>query len=560
MALSGSMLSQTPKRFDVLIHEILADPSPQVGLPNSEFIELRNVSGSPINLRNWKLSDGSSTSTITVNYVLQADSCVVICASSALSAFAALGPAIGVTNFPSLNNDADMIWLLSPDGRVIHAVAYELSWYQNAVKSDGGWTLEMIDAKNPCEETGNWRASESPIGGTPGRKNSVEGINKDNQPPALVRTYAVDSITIAAIFDEPLDSNTAAIYTNYKLDKGRTIIRGVPVGPVFKQVNLMLDLPLTSQTVYMLTISGVTDCAGNSIGMMNTAKAGLPSKATTGDIIINEILFNPTVNGTDYIEFYNKSSEVLDASSLYIGNRNISGNIVTTGKLSKAPFLVFPGDHIVITENAALVQSQYTVRFPMNLLVMDQLPSLPDDKGNIVLLNAQGETLDELSYDEKWHFALIANREGIALERIDAEQPTQSRGNWTSAASDAGFGTPTYRNSQYKIFQALQGKIEISPAVFSPDNDGIDDACFIHYHLGAANNVASITVFDVLGNTVRNICSNASLSQEGFFRWDGLDNKGNRLATGVYIIFTELFDLGGGRKNFKNTVTLAHRF
>jgi hypothetical protein len=63
----------------------------------------------------------------------------------------------------------------------------------------------------------------------------------------------------------------------------------------------------------------------------------------------------------------------------------------------------------------------------------------------------------------------------------------------------------------------------------------------------------------VKGNVVRGICSNATLSEQGFFRWDGLDLTGNRLATGVYIVLTELFDVQGNKKIFKNTVTLAHR-
>ena len=34
-----------------------------------------------------------------------------------------------------------------------------LSWYQNEVKKDGGWTLEMIDTKSPCAGISNWKAS-----------------------------------------------------------------------------------------------------------------------------------------------------------------------------------------------------------------------------------------------------------------------------------------------------------------------------------------------------------------------------------------------------------------
>lgn len=561
LLLAGSCLfGQSPNKFDIVIHELLADPAPQIALPNSEFIELRNISRAAINLRNWKLSDGSSTATISANYLLHPDSCVIVCPAGALSAFAVFGPTIGVSNFPSLNNDADMIWLMAPDGRIIHAVAYTQSWYQNAVKSDGGWSLEMMDINNPCGEAGNWGASKNAAGGTPGQKNSIEASNPDEHPPSVLRTYMPDSITIALLFDEQVDSLSTTALSNYKFDKGLMPARASPVGVISRQVNLTMPVPLPPDTVYTLTIWGIKDCAGHSIGIMNTAPAGRPSNAAAADLIINEVLFNPAADGTDYIEFYNRSGKILDASTLHAGTRGVSGDIAVAGKLSATHLLVFPGEHIVITENPGMVTSRFAVKYPRNILQMDKLPSLPDDKGNIVLLNNQGAIIDELSYDEKWHFPLIANNEGVSLERIDAGQPTQGRNNWTSAAFDAGYGTPTYRNSQYFAAAGLQGNVEARPAIFSPDNDGMEDACFIHYNLSSPNSVASITVFDIQGNIVRNICNNATLSRQGFFRWDGLDNKGNRLPAGVYIVLTDMFNLQGHRKKFKNPVTLAHRF
>lgn len=551
--------AQVANRFDIIIHEVFPDPSPPVGLPNSEFIELRNISSSAFNLRNWKITDGSSTATITVNYFLQPDSIVVICPSSAVQSFSVFGATIGVTNFPSLNNDADLLVLLSPEARVIHFVAYDQSWYNNAVKSDGGWTLEMIDARNPCSGASNWMASRDAKGGTPCKRNSVEASNPDRAPPALLRTYTIDSNTIVAVFDEPLDSSSASVVANYKPDKGITITKATPSGPPFKEVQLKITA-LQPLVVYSLLVMNVSDCAGNSIGVLNTAKVGLPSTVEPFDIIINEILFNPVSPGTDYVELFNRTEKIFDASLLSIANRNTTGIISSVKKLSETPFLVFPADHIVITEDAKIVQQQYTVKHPEKILPINPMPSMPDDKGTVVLLNRDGKIIDELSYDEKWHFPLISNREGVALERIDSGQPSQSTRNWTSAAADVGFGTPTSRNSQNKSTQAVQGTAQVRPTVISPDNDGFADVCFIEYELNQPNYVATIIIYDLNGNAVRNLVRNATLSAKGFFWWDGLDDKNKRLPVGVYIVLTQLFTVDGKKKNFKNLVTIGRSF
>src|SRR6266404_5575637 len=78
---------QFASHYDIVIDELFPDPAPQVGLPTSEFVELKNVSGTAFDLAGWKLSDGTSTANLP-SFVLQPDSFVIICASSAATSFA----------------------------------------------------------------------------------------------------------------------------------------------------------------------------------------------------------------------------------------------------------------------------------------------------------------------------------------------------------------------------------------------------------------------------------------------------------------------------------------
>jgi hypothetical protein len=548
------------QRYDVVIDEIMADPTPVVNLPDAEYIELKNISGKAVNLQGWKIATATTTSAPFGSYVLPADSFLIVTGTSSVSLLAPYGRVVGVTSFPSLINDAATLSLISKEGATIHSVSYNTSWYKNAVKSNGGWSLEMIDTHNPCNAVDNWTASIDPRGGTPGTKNSVDAANPDKTAPALVRASAIDSVTIILTFSEPVDSLKAASVTNYSISDGiNTPARAIAISPGFDKVQLTLSTPLARAKVYTVTANNVADCSGNAIQSTKTARVGLPSPIDSFGIVINEILFNPNSNGVDYVEIYNRTDNIYDLKNLYIANRSGS-SIANIRQVSAESLSLFPGDYFVLSPSGDIVKQQYVAKNPDNFIDIASFPTYANDKGDVVLLNAQGNVVDELKYDEKWHFSLLSNDEGISLERIDYNKPTQDKNNWTSAASTVGFGTPSYQNSQFRSDATLQGEVTVTPKVFSPDNDGFDDFTVLNYKLTDPNFVGNITIFDAAGKPVRVLAKNATLAQTGAFRWDGLDDKQRKVPVGVYVIYTEVFNLSGKKKSFKTTVVVAARF
>jgi hypothetical protein len=556
-----SSFSQTTfQRYDVVIDEIMCDPTPQVALPNVEWMELKNTSSTPINLKGWKVSNSTSISKAMPGFVLQPDSFVIVCTGSALAAMSVFGNSISVTSFPSLDNNEGLLVLYDSIGDVIHAVNYSSSWYQNELKENGGWSLEMIDTKNPCSGFSNWIASVDPNGGTPGRKNSVDANNIDETPPKLLRAYANDDMDITLYFDEPLDSLKAVDTDNYIISDGIGIPQNVnAIPPLFDEVHLKLNTSLVQNKTYSVTVNSVTDCVGNTIGSKNSARVGLSSVADSFDVVINEILFNPKPNGVDYVEIYNRSNNIINLKQLYIANRNSAGVVSSIAQLSNNDYLLFPQDFMVITENPDIVKSQYITLNPDAFVTVANMPSFNDANGDIILLNMQGNIIDELQYDAGWQFPLIDNPEGVALERIDYNAPTQSQNNWHSAATSVGYGTPTYKNSQYRLDQQVQGEINVTPAIFSPDNDGIDDFATIGYSFPEPGYVANITIFDASGRPVRYLQQNALCGITGKYQWDGLGDKNEKLPIGIYIIFTEVYNLNGTTRQFKNTIVLARK-
>ena len=82
----------------------------------------------------------------------------------------------------------------------------------------------------------------------------------------------------------------------------------------------------------------------------------------------------------------------------------------------------------------------------------------------------------------------------------------------------------------------------------------------IHYVFDEPGYVANVTIFDAAGRPIKNLVRNGTLAQQGSWKWDGLNENGQSLPVGNYIIFTEIFNLQGTTKRFKNVIILAKRF
>lgn len=560
IGMAHTLTAQPPGRHELLMTEILPDPLPVAGMPACEFIELRNVSARTLRLDGCRITDGSSTGIIGPGVTLLPDSLLILCPKTCVPAFSLFGRTHGLSPFPTIDNEGDQLVLLSPDGAVVHAMRFAAANFRNAVKADGGWSLEMIDLRFPCHGSDNWAASQSPDGGTPGRPNSVAGSRSDGSAPRLLRTFALDSVTIIALFDEGLDSSRAADKTSYSLGAGGpAVIRATPTPPHFDQVVLRFEAPLEPSRVYRLEVRELRDCHGNRITGAEMVRTGLPAMALPRQLRINEILFNPRADGADYVELLNLGPGILDAATLRLGNCSPTGTIANLRSMQEKPRLIFPGDHIVCTTDPTTVGRDYFVREPENLWAVQALPSYPDDAGCLVVLDIQGRELDRFPYRADMHFPLIAEREGVALERVNPRGASEDAGNWHSAASTSGYGTPTARNSQYFSSDSLAGTVHIAPQLFSPDLDGVDDLLTVAYRFPQPGNSLVIRVFDVQGRPVKALTRNGLAGTFGEVRWNGLDELGRPLPSGIYHLLAEASAPSGKRRVWRIPVVLARR-
>ncbi len=171
--------------------------------------------------------------------------------------------------------------------------------------------------------------------------------------------------------------------------------------------------------------------------------------------------------------------------------------------------------------------------------------------------------MQRFDYSEDFHFELLDETEGVSLERIDYSASENDPNNWASASSTSGFATPGAINSQSD--QNLQEQLgndcfKAEPMVFSPDFDGRDDFTNIIYGCNATGKVANVLIYDALGRKVRTLTQNETLATSGVIRWDGTNDRGEKVRIGYYLIYLEVFDLSGNVTRQQLKVAVTGRF
>lgn len=550
------------KMHDVVFSELLADPFPSVSLPETEYIELYNISGYPVYLNNWKLTIGDAVREIG-EYSLDEKEYGILCDKEDMDLFGEEVKVFGMDRFPSIKNSGDPVLLEDRNYQPIAYVHFDDSWYRSDYKREGGWSLEQVDPANPCGGRENWKESVSPDGGTPGQENSVKELNPDKDPIRLIHAYVVDSVTVGLRFDEPYQSISAD-------DPGKFLVEnfGQPIGvdlkkPEYTTLELQFQHAFKKGVRYTLSIhDSITDCAGNPVEQRNRIDFELPREVAVNDVVINEVLFNPLPGGNDYVEVFNRSQKTIDLKEICLATRNKhSGMLDELCSVPWGGYLLFPGEYAVYTVNPHQLKNHYHVRHPYRIIPMNEMPGFSNDKGTVVLTTPSLQVIDEMSYREEMHFPLLDEVEGVSLERINYDRSPKEENNWHSASGSVGFGTPTYLNSQFSDQQKREdGRITVEPEVFSPDNDGFEDVVQIHYDFDEPGYVASVKVFNADGRMIRYLVNNQTLATKGVFNWDGLDDRMQLVENGIYVIYVQAFTLSGNVQEFKKPCVVGKRY
>ena len=380
----------------------------------------------------------------------------------------------------------------------------------------------------------------------------------DLTTPVWTNLTIVEPNKLILTFSEAIDYKDAV----FQVDNGIGSSSIKQISDDKTGVELTFSKDFEKGKIYTVDALNIKDMSGNVLE--NSQKQiGIIEKIDFGDLIINEILFEPADNIPEYFEIYNNSAKVLNLSRISFGTRKSDGSF-TPSNFFPSKTLLLPHQYLALTTNADTIRTTYNVPDTANILNSGKWSTLNNTSASLLLTNASGDSIfDEVNYDVKWHHPLIKNTEGVSLERINPLLPSLNLESWHSASSETHYGTPGYRNSQFREMTAENKTdkwIWAEPESFTPDNDGIEDVCFIKYKTETNGFTMNVGIFNAAGVKVKQLVSNQLLSSEGFIIWDGRNDKGQNVNPGIYLLYIESINTDSGvKKTEKIPVVVSAR-
>jgi len=553
------------ERQNVVINEILYRRKDAL---SPEFVELFNPTAFNYDLSDWSFSDAGSSVSIPSSTILSAGEYLVL---TDMEDFAAsLSNGLYLRNFPSLNDSGDKIVIKNAEGVTIDSLYYDSNWGGDKP----GISVERKDPLAASSDISNWGSSGSESGFSAGITSSI--FEEDLTPPEILFSSISDS-TIFIAFSEVVRILDETEITIQNLD-----VQLAPITPSVSSTLLIGILNFQSKQKSIaqsaeVTITNLSDFKGN---VSNSVSIQVAEQLQSGDIIINEILFNPLANSEDnlpdqseYIELFNRSEKAISLEGLFIHDAPDEDNEVRAIMPVSTQFKwMAPSSFLLIyseSEAENFDQSKVARYFELEnvseveIIKVDRTSlSLASSDDAIYLADSTGATIDSVFYDESWQNPNLFDTRGVALERIDPDGPSNDASNWSSSTHVSG-GTPLLQNTIYQEAGATPENVGItfSPNPFSPDEDGFEDNLFINYALNAPDYLLRVRIFDRYGREVRELVNNYQAGFEGSLIWDGLTDDRSRNRVGIYIVYFEAYDSANGRnRTFKETVVLARKF
>ena len=170
--------------------------------------------------------------------------------------------------------------------------------------------------------------------------------------------------------------------------------------------------------------------------------------SASGDVVINEIMYNPDAllgpdDDYEWVELYNTGSTSVNLSGWKLWDTNPLNEpfIVPSNTVLEA------GEYLVICSNLGFVYITYGITNVIGNFG-DKF-GLGNGDDTVVLLNASGNEIDRVAYNDAYPWPFQPDGGGPSLERINPLAPSNAPHNWAPSVPLSDYGTPGRQNSLF---------------------------------------------------------------------------------------------------------------
>lgn len=376
------------EKGDVVINEIMADPTPALILPEVEFIELFNTSNKAISLQSLAYYNSATLNSFFTDTILLPNTYYTLASQSSAAELKNFGVenVLEAITFSALSNAGDSLTILNAGGDIIDVVRYYSDIYDDS-NNDGGISLERINPNENCNNPFNFAFSVGVNQATPSAENSVINANAENELVLLNAQLFSDSSAVIS-FNQALDLLN---FSFQSIDLNG--FQSIQIQQVFQNVNTyklrFSDWPSEGSTVF-LNFNNLFSCAANSINESIALQTPITSRGN--ELFITELMVDPSpainLPDAEYIELYNAANYAVNLSDYSLEKRAVTNTL--------PPFSMPSNSYLILVSN-----SDTALFTGLNYLGISAFPGLTNSGDSLALVhNATGNS-DVIIYNDE---------------------------------------------------------------------------------------------------------------------------------------------------------------
>jgi hypothetical protein len=365
--------------------------------------------------------------------------------------------------------------------RLINSTDDTLDYYTYSANNNSGYSDEKINL-NRDTSSANW-SNSTKYYGTPGRMNSlvvkmydlsVENISFNPEYPV-----AGNDVTVSAL----IKNNGTAYADNFTTEidywtestawKLLYVSNGLNLSPG-DSLDVISTSPLNNiQSKIIISVKVIFYSDQDT--MNNYLEKYVQPGASVGSIIINEIMYDPEIGESEWIELKNISLETIN-----LKNWSLSDILATPTKsvITNDDFFLPPGGLFIAARDTIFCFSHPELNSITKIVKYGILGNTED---GIIVFDFRDGIIDSLRYNSSW-----GHKKGYSIERILQTKSSNDSSNWTLSLSGEK-STPGKDNSVTGIPDGKRNDMVINEIMYDPLVDNNEFVEFLNLKKESVN-------------------------------------------------------------------------